>query len=185
MSTVLIRPAIISDIPSLMRIESLLEFSNSNSNSGFIINAFSSETLENIIKSDIALVAEMDSQCVGFILGAIPQSLRCKYLFDLWGEIKWNNQIYSFDNFIWIERMAVDLSLQRKGIGKQLIENFSNKISNPLILTAIVNKPIENSHAMGFYKKLGFSEVGTYIASEFRNLKPYQSTLLAKNLSTL
>ena len=61
--------------------------------------------------------------------------------------------------------LAVDEDQREMGAGKQLVERFIQKLSDLNVSSCELSVDAENLHAIRFYERLGFTEVGRY--SEF------------------
>jgi predicted GNAT superfamily acetyltransferase len=66
-----------------------------------------------------------------------------------------------YDDFIYVDRIAVDTSAQGRGVGQALYANVEkNFLGKTPTITCEVNIQPPNPQSYGFHQKIGFREVG-------------------------
>ncbi|MDY6799837.1 MAG: GNAT family N-acetyltransferase [Bacteroidota bacterium] len=99
-----------------------------------------------------------------------------------WKTDKFKKQILeNNDNLLYIEKVAVDKSYKKQGVGEALYKNLFAKYSNNSFYAFVMDKPYTNEISMNFHKKLGFEEAGILKLDKFKDFKDYQSKIYYKN----
>jgi hypothetical protein len=119
--------------------------------------AVSSVTLDEfawlIEVSDLSLAARVDDVMAGFTIVLGPghdyKSLNYRWFSD------------RYDNFAYLDRVAVSSSHQRMGIGRAMYEEVLAQLSGkyPVLLLEVNVQP-RNETSLAFHEALGFKEVG-------------------------
>lgn len=104
------------------------------------------EIIKNRIKSrkEIFLVAEENNKIVGLIDG---------YIID---------NRHHIEKVGYLDHLCVRKEYQNKGIGRYLIEKFSDKMKNKNVAYLKLNAFEKNLPAISLYKKLGFKEYSIF-----------------------
>lgn len=64
---------------------------------------------------------------------------------------------WEFDDFVYVEHLAVDSKLRGKGVGTSLIKNYLNKCNKKVFLEVEPPNCDTSKKRISFYKKIGFS----------------------------
>ncbi len=109
----------------------------------------SNKQKENILKriksrKEIFLVAEENNEIMGLVDG---------YIIDN------NNHI---EKVGYLDHLCVFKEYRKHGVGKRLIEEFTNKMKNKNVVYLKLNAFENNLPAIELYKKLGFEEYSIY-----------------------
>ena len=134
--TVSVREAIKDDADALFSLASAFATSFAPERAAFEI------ALADIISTDGAnlSVAEVDGEVVGYCLG-----------FD-------HYTFYANGRVAWVEEITVAEPMQRRGVGKLLMENFEEWSSNRgNMLVALATR-----RAASFYRSIGYEESATF-----------------------
>lgn len=106
--------------------------------------------------SVIALVAEIDGEVAGFCLVLGPGS-------D-YGSMNYRWFCDRYDDFVYLDRVAIAPTFQRRGIGRRLYAEVERRAAeirpNANWFTLEVNLRPRNDQSLSFHADLGFSEVG-------------------------
>jgi predicted GNAT superfamily acetyltransferase len=124
------------------------------------VPAVGSETAQTIdhiaTESTVALVAEFDSEIAGFCLVLGPDA-------D-YGSTNYSWFSERYDDFIYLDRVAISPAHQRRGIGRLLYVEVERLVSErrptATDFTLEVNLRPRNDQSLGFHANLGFVEVG-------------------------
>lgn len=65
--------------------------------------------------------------------------------------------VWEFDDFIYVEHLAVDSKLRGKGVGSELIKNYLNRCDKRVFLEVEPPNCETSKKRVSFYEKLGFS----------------------------
>ena len=65
--------------------------------------------------------------------------------------------VWEFDDFVYVEHLAVDSKLRGKGVGSELIKNYLNKCDKRVFLEVEPPNCDISKKRVLFYEKLGFS----------------------------
>ena len=99
-------------------------------------------------------VAECSSQIAGFLLCLAPEADYDSPNF-LWLKQR-------FDDFLYIDRVAIDLSFHRRGIAKALYLDAATTVGERFrMLACEVNLRPRNDASLEYHERLGFQPVGT------------------------
>ena len=99
-------------------------------------------------------LAECSSRIAGFLLCLAPEADYGSPNF------RWLNERY--DRFLYIDRVAVDLSFHRRGIAKALYSDAAATVGERFLMIACeVNLRPKNDASLEFHDRLGFRPVGT------------------------
>ena len=99
-------------------------------------------------------VAECSSQIAGFLLCLAPEADYDSPNF-LWLKQR-------FDDFLYIDRVAIDLSFHRRGIAKALYLDAAATVGERFrMLACEVNLRPRNDASLEYHERLGFQPVGT------------------------
>ncbi len=142
-----IRPATVRDLPGVLRLnQSMLPHVSS-------LTPGSLQTLCD--EAAWFYVAVFNNDCAGFLIALRPNA---NYQSE---NYLWFAQ--RFSNFLYIDRICVYPTCQRRGVASRLYadaENFARECHIPL-LTCEVNLEPENPPSLAFHDRQGFKEVGT------------------------
>lgn len=100
-------------------------------------------------------VIEKENRLAGFVLALIPDANYDSENF------LWFKQRYQ--NFLYVDRIAIETFAQGKGCGKQLyqdLEQFCEQQGIDAITLEVNTKP-RNQGSLDFHNRMGFVEVGT------------------------
>lgn len=140
------------------------------------IPAVGEETIEVLAElyamSTISLVVEVDNIVVGFCMvlspGTAYQSPNYLYFCN------------RFDDFIYLDRVAVTKNFQRRGIGAALYREVENRTSSTLFALEVNTKP-RNEGSLRFHSREGFmlldeveTRPGKIVAFMIKEMKGYQ-----------
>ncbi len=124
------------------------------------VPAVATETIDDLghiaDQSVIALVAEIDERIAGFCLVLAPGADydSVNYL--------WFSE--SYDDFVYLDRVAISPAFQRRGIGRALyaeVERLSKqRRPTATMFTLEVNLRPRNDTSLAFHDGMGFLEVG-------------------------
>tara|TARA_A100001234_G_C12466148_1_gene317318 strand:+ start:127 stop:624 length:498 start_codon:yes stop_codon:yes gene_type:complete len=112
------------------------------------------EEISNLLDiSELALGVYQDEQLLGFVLCLLPKTN--------YGSLNyaWFNQRY--DEFIYVDRIAVSIHNRDRGIGSLLYQEvikYSER--NNVMITAEVSLKPPNEGSMRFHHRFGFRDVG-------------------------
>lgn len=95
----------------------------------------------------------IDGRLAGFIIGMRPgtsyQSPNYRWFCD------------NYDDFAYVDRIAVSSWARRKGIAETLYEAFAEAESDAPVMTCEVNIRPSNEGSMRFHERMGFRQVGS------------------------
>ncbi|OIP82620.1 MAG: hypothetical protein AUK44_07325 [Porphyromonadaceae bacterium CG2_30_38_12] len=77
---------------------------------------------------------------------------------------------WTFDKFVYIEHFAIHPNFQNKGIGSDVMKQFMQQISLPIVIETETPRNIQANQRINFYERLGF-----YIIPEFYMQPPYDN----------
>jgi predicted GNAT superfamily acetyltransferase len=113
------------------------------------VNLISREELQWLF----ARVAKIDDRLAGFLIGLRPgtayQSPNYRWFCD------------NYENFAYIDRIAVSEWARRKGVAQTLYDLFARSQPDAPVLTCEVNLRPPNVGSMLFHEQFGFRQVGT------------------------
>lgn len=109
--------------------------------------------LEDLIgMASLVVIAEFDGEVAGFALGLDPgaayESENYRYFTD------------HFTDFHYLDRIIVDPSFFRRGIGSELYDEVERRCGRP-VLCCEVNLVPRNDRSLAFHERRGFRQVGT------------------------
>ncbi|MCR5572608.1 MAG: GNAT family N-acetyltransferase [Candidatus Saccharibacteria bacterium] len=135
-----------SDIEAIQEFGSkLLNYERENYDPSLNGNwAFSNEAKErylNAIRNEYVIIAEIDGQPVGFLIGKIIEPKV--------GNARQVKQAY-------LQNIYVNEDLRKAGVGKELIENFKKYCRNNNVEQLNVSVLAANETAVDFYEAIGF-----------------------------
>ena len=144
----LIRKATLEDLPRIQELNNeLFELEIANFDKYLIKNwplsKEGKEYFENAIRESFVVVAEIENQVVGYLLGEesdIPY---------------YNFKIAELCN------MCIDSNYRKQGIGNALYKEFERFYNEHGITHFIVTASFKNESAKAFYKKMGFEEANS------------------------
>jgi predicted GNAT superfamily acetyltransferase len=141
----MIRRALAQDLPQILKI-----------NNHFVpkVSQIDLAWLTKYLKEAETLDVYADKhEILGFIVGMMPD---CDYLSE---NFLWFKKRY--DDFLYIDRIAVVESAQGQSVGKKLYEHVQKTLGGRAdCLTCEVNIAPPNPQSYEFHRKLGFTEVG-------------------------
>lgn len=91
-------------------------------------------------------VAEIDKRIVGYVNGYIVE----------------NSSVYYKEPVAYLDCLCVDEAVRKQGIGKKLIDEFSNVVKKKGAKYIKLNAFENNTPAVSLYKKEGFEEYSIY-----------------------
>lgn len=99
-------------------------------------------------------VAECDRNAAGFLICLRPEALYGS------PNLVWFNERY--DDFLYVDRVAVAIEFQRRGVATALYKDAATRASPRFCAMACeVNTRPRNGESLQFHKRLGFKPVGT------------------------
>ena len=103
-------------------------------------------------------VAKNNDQLAGFLIGLRPGTT--------YGSLNYHWFCDRYDEFAYVDRIAVATHARRQGLASLLYEDFAAEMPDSVrVMTCEVNVEPPNERSMQFHTRLGFREVGT-IASD-------------------
>ena len=102
-------------------------------------------------QSVVALAATIDDDLVGFCLVLGPGA-------D-YGSVNYRWFAERYDDFVYLDRVAVDESARNRGVGAALYAEVERRASAPWFLLEVNLRP-RNDGSLRFHHRLGFAEVG-------------------------
>lgn len=140
----LIRPLTFDDLPAVERLNNAA------------IPAVSEADLAKlgalVDESCLSLVAEIGDAVVGFCINFDPDASYASVNY------RWFCERY--ENFVYLDRIAVDVTKRDMGIGAALYAAVEEKIAGTPWLLCEVNLRPRNDGSLRFHERLGFVEVG-------------------------
>lgn len=117
------------------------------------VNLISREELQWFVdNAAFARVAKIDDRLAGFLIGLRPgtayQSPNYRWFCD------------NYENFAYIDRIAVSEWARRKGVAQTLYDLFARSQPDAPVLTCEVNLRPPNVGSMLFHEQFGFRQVG-------------------------
>lgn len=94
---------------------------------------------------EFCLVAELDGRIVGFVLGTLIEKRRSAWVY---GYLQW---------------LAVDPSIKRKGIGTRLLDRLTDLFIEHGARMMMVDTEVENEEAIAFFGKKGFGNAVEHV----------------------
>lgn len=140
-----IRETIADDLPAALAL---------NNNSIPALNEIDAAELERLAgMAALALTAEVDGEFAGFCI-TFPPGVDYASL-----NYGWFSRNY--DDFVYLDRIAVDQSYRRLGIGKAFYDHVIQRFvgTYPLLLCEVNVRP-RNEASLSFHHAIGFREVG-------------------------
>lgn len=146
MSKITIRQAVISDLAVIQTLNNKLfelEYANFDNTLqvGWSFGEIGREYFKNIIENKAAIVAEVDSQVVGYLSGSFKNELS-----------------YLNINYAEIDTLYIDTAYQSDGIGTMLINRFKELCRNHGAQKLRLTASAKNIKARNFYSKKDFVE---------------------------
>jgi predicted GNAT superfamily acetyltransferase len=118
------------------------------------VNLIGREQLEWFIRcASFASVARTEGRVAGFLIGLRPGTDYAS------PNYRWFCEHY--EDFAYIDRVAVADWARRRGIAESLYEAFGKSQSGVRVLTCEVNIRPSNEGSMVFHQRLGFRQVGS------------------------
>ena len=102
-------------------------------------------------QSVVALAATIDDDLVGFCIVLGPGA-------D-YGSVNYRWFAERYDDFVYLDRVAVDESARNRGVGAALYAEVERRASAPWFLLEVNLRP-RNDGSLRFHHRLGFAEVG-------------------------
>jgi predicted GNAT superfamily acetyltransferase len=85
-----------------------------------------------------------------------------------------------YDDFAYVDRVAVDASARRLGLATRLYQDFTESVDDSVeIMTCEVNVRPANEPSMQFHRDLGFRQVGSLVSDDGRK----EVAMLLKSLA--
>ncbi len=154
-------------------------------NRAFMISEMSEEIIESRLENNFryyVLRKFGNDEILGFV------ELSNSVGEDILNHVSWENDKYkkqildnNFDNLLYIEKIAVDKTYKKQGIGEALYKNLFAKYSDYSFYAFVMDHPHKNEISMNFHKKLGFVEAGTLELEEYKVFDNYRSKIFYKN----
>ena len=150
----IIRKAKKSDIDDIIRLanqlrktEAPLDKTKNIKEDSYLSDVYREKELKYISsRKKIFLVAEIDEKIVGYINGYIVE----------------NSDVYYKEPVAYLDCLCVDASLRKQGIGKELINEFTNIVKSRGAKYIKLNAFENNVPAVTLYKELGYEEYSVY-----------------------
>ena len=99
-------------------------------------------------------VAKNNDQLAGFLIGLRPGTT--------YGSLNYRWFCDRYDEFAYVDRIAVATHARRQGLASLLYEDFAAQMPDSVrVMTCEVNVEPPNEQSMQFHTRLGFREVGT------------------------
>jgi len=131
----------------LIKAEAPLDKTKNLKEDSYLSEIYREKELEYITsKKKIFLVAENDEKVVGYVNGYIVE----------------NSEIYYKETVAYLDCLCVDKTVRKQGIGKKLIDEFSNTVKEKGAKYVKLNAFENNIPAVNLYKKEGFEEYSIY-----------------------
>lgn len=103
--------------------------------------------------ASFARLLRIDGKLAGFIIGLRPgtayQSPNYRWFCD------------NYDDFAYVDRIAVDSWARRRGIAETLYDAFAEAEKGAPVMTCEVNIRPSNEGSMRFHERMGFRQVGS------------------------
>ncbi len=187
-----------ADIPSLEAVitiqkeftvlDSLLEGSAKESQTGFLISAYQLDELQRFLSNDgWGFLALSQNLPAGYVMASSGASFLNRHPNT---DLTWNSSAlevryrkdYEAGNFEYLDQIAVTEAVHRRGVADRLHEEFVRKGTKPLKLAAVLDEPIRNRASINFFESLGYEKVGSFFTAELRGVKNVKSTVYAKEI---
>ena len=112
-----------------------------------------SDFIDLLVLSDDILLSYVDNQITGFVV--------CFYEKSNYSSLNYKYFSENYNNFLYIDRIAVSLSHRRLGIGSALYQNLIEqyKKTKSIICCEVNIEPI-NSISLNFHSRFNFHKVG-------------------------
>ena len=154
MKKIIIRRAKKSDIEDIIRLadqlrktEAPLDKTKNIKEDSYLSDVYREKELKYISsRKKIFLVAEIDKKIIGYVNGYIVE----------------NSDIYYRDPVAYLDCLCVDKDSRKQGIGKKLIDEFSDIVNKKGAKYVKLNAFKNNTPAVNLYKKEGFEEYSIY-----------------------
>ena len=140
-----IRETVAADLPAALAL---------NNGSIPALNELDAPEIERLLgMAALALTAEVDGQFAGFCITFPPDVEYASLNYD------WFSRNY--DDFVYLDRIAVDPAFRRYGIGRAFYSNVVERFTGvfPLLLCEVNLRP-RNEASLSFHHSIGFREVG-------------------------
>jgi predicted GNAT superfamily acetyltransferase len=140
-----IRETVAADLPAALAL---------NNGSIPALNELDAAEIERLLgMAALALTAEVDGQFAGFCI-TFPPGVEYASL-----NYGWFSRNY--DDFVYLDRIAVDPAFRRYGIGRAFYANVVERFTGvfPLLLCEVNVRP-RNEASLLFHESIGFREVG-------------------------
>ena len=150
----IIRKAKKNDIDEIIRIadqlrktEAPLDKTKNIKYDSYLSDVYKKRELEYIAsRKKIFLVALIDEKIVGYVNGYIVE----------------NSEVYYYEPVAYLDCLCVDKTVRNQGIGRKLIDEFTNIVKNKGAKYVKLNAFENNIPAVTLYKKLGYEEYSVY-----------------------
>ncbi len=144
----LIRKATLKDLQRIQELNNeLFELELANFDKYLIkdwpLSSEGKKYFENAIKESFVIVAEINSNVVGYLLG------------------EENNIPYYNFKIAELCNMCIDSNYRKQGIGNALYKEFEKSFKQQGITHFVVTASFKNESAKAFYKKMGFEEANS------------------------
>ena len=116
------------------------------------VGTLDSTGLERLVEqSVVALASVLDGEFAGFCLVLSPGADYGSINYRWFGE--------RYDDFVYLDRVAIDPAFHGRGLGRELYEEVERRI-DAAWFTLEVNLRPRNDQSLAFHARLGFTEVG-------------------------
>ena len=116
-----------------------------------------------------ALVAEVDNQVAGFAFAYAPGST--------YESLNYNWYSQRFDDFLYLDRIAVDADRRRQGIGAALYDEIEVHAAQHGRMVCEVNCDPPNEESLAFHSRRGYRTIG-----RLRQQDGHETVMLEKPL---
>ena len=170
-SKLLIRKATLTDLEGIFQLANEVGSARKNMNTGFLIDDYSVDPemhkrrfKECIVAENYFYVAIEKRKPIAFLMANSMEEWNS--ICPNWRQIvRWRPDFYwtNIKNFVYSEKMAVDINYAGKGIASLLYKSMiSDMLSNNIhdIFSETIISPVPNMASLGFRRKQGFDLAG-------------------------
>ena len=149
--------------------------------SGFLITKMTSVDVQQLIKSmnnKLTVATTLSGDVIGFL--QLSDTVGEEILRALvWSSPKWKGILEHCQSY-YIEKIAVEQSWLRMGIGTRLYEHAFQKWPASVFYAFVVCKPFYNEASIRFHVQQDFKKVAVFRTKKFHGLLDYESVMFAR-----